>query len=142
MRILITGSRNWDLMESISGRITETIVDYIEDNPHLKSGPIDWVKIVHGGCPKGADFLADQFARKVLLLPQSNVEVYEADWAQFGRAAGFRRNRRMVNSMPDVCLAFLRDNSRGTTNCRDLADKAGISTQTFRYEDELEKYGF
>lgn len=142
MRILITGSRNWDLMESISARITEAIIDYVKDNPHLKSRPIDWVTIVHGDCPFGADYLADKFARHVLKLPDSNIERYPADWSTFGKTAGFRRNRRMVNSMPTMCLAFIRDNSNGATNCRDLADKAGIPTETFRYENELEKYGF
>jgi hypothetical protein len=141
MRILITGSRKWDLMESISARITEAIINYVEDNPHLKSKPIDWVHIVHGGNPRGADFLADKFGRHVLMLPDANIEVYEADWAQFGKSAGFRRNRRMVNSMPTMCLAFMRDNSPGTTDCRNQAKRAGIPTETFKYEDELDKYG-
>lgn len=137
MRILITGSRTWDLYESISVRITEAILDWVRDHPGLEKGPINWVSIVHGNCPKGADALADHFATKIL---NCNVERMDADWSQFGRRAGFVRNRRMVNSAPDVCLAFIRDNSKGATGCRDLAKKAGIPTESFYYDDELEKF--
>lgn len=141
MRILITGSRDWDLMESISARITEAIISYAADNPHLKVGSIDWVTIVHGDCPRGADALADLFARRVLMLNDANIEKYPADWAQHGRSAGYKRNSRMVRSMPDMCLAFIRDKSPGSTGCYNLAKSAGISCELFRYEDELEKYG-
>ncbi len=140
MRILITGSRNWDLFESISGRISEAVIAYIEENPALKVGPIDWLHIVHGNCPRGADYLADKFAREVLMLPNENIEKFDADWASFGRSAGHKRNARMVRSMPDMCLAFIRDKSPGSTGCRNLAKQTGIPTETFIYEDELEKY--
>lgn len=139
MRILITGSRTWDLMESISARITESIIDWHRAHPALGNGPIDWVTIVHGNCPRGADALADEFARVVL---HCNIERYDADWAMFGKSAGYKRNLRMVNTAPDICLAFIRDKSKGATMCRDLAKNKGIPTETFYYENELEHYGF
>jgi hypothetical protein len=138
MRLLITGSRDWDLYDSITARITETVLEWVKDHPELGNGPIDWLSIVHGNCPRGADALADQFAVKVLGV---NVERYDADWSQFGKSAGFRRNRRMVNSQPDACLAFIRNKSRGATDCRDQAKKAGIPTESFYYENELDIYG-
>jgi hypothetical protein len=138
MRILITGSRDWDLYESIAARITEAILEWVKDHPGLEKGPIDWVTIVHGHCPKGADALADHFATNIL---RCEVERYPADWSQFGKSAGFKRNRRMVNSMPDICLAFIRDKSRGATDCRNQAKQAGIATETFLYENEIEIYG-
>lgn len=137
MRILITGSRTWDLYDSISARITEAILEWVKEYPGLDRGPIDWVTIVHGNCPRGADALADHFATKVL---HCDVERYDADWAQFQKRAGFVRNRRMVNTMPDVCLAFIRDRSKGASSCRDLAKAAGIPTETFLYENEIELY--
>ncbi len=130
-RILITGSRTWDDYDTLCKAIVDTIIDYVKENPHLNKGPIDWVTIVHGNCPNGADKLADIFATQVL---NCRVERYDADWKTFGKRAGFVRNRRMVNSMPDVCLAFIRDKSKGATNCRDLAKAAGISTETFIYD--------
>lgn len=38
----------------------------------------------------------------------------------------------MVDLGADYCLAFILDESNGSTHCRDLAVKAGIETKTFR----------
>jgi hypothetical protein len=136
-RILITGSRTWDDYNTIAKAISDTIVAYAEEHPHLKSGPLDWVSIVHGNCPNGADKLADIFASKVL---RCKVERYDADWATFQKRAGFVRNRRMVDSLPDACLAFIREKSKGATMCRDLAKAKGISTETYIYEENNDNF--
>lgn len=138
MRILITGSREWDNHKSIYHRIAEVIDAWIMDHPGIdRAKPLGWVTIVHGACPKGADKIADIFSESVL---RKEAEKYPADWRVFGKSAGFKRNLRMVNTMPDVCLAFIRDNSKGATMCRDMAKRSGIPTETFRYEDEIEHY--
>lgn len=138
MRILITGSRDWDLDRSIGYHILEAIGEWIDTHPGLtKEGPFHWVTIVHGECPTGADKLADMFAHKWGF----GVEAYPADWKTHGRSAGFKRNARMVNTHPEVCLAFIRNKSKGTTGCRDLAKKAGIPTESFYYENEVERFG-
>src|SRR3954471_4405519 len=108
-RILITGSRDWDDYDTVCKTIINTIGEYLQEHPELRTRPVDWVTIVHGDCPKGADRLADIFATNVL---GCDVERYPADWGT-GRAAGFKRNARMVNTAPDVCLAFIRDKSKG-----------------------------
>ncbi len=136
-RILITGSRTWDDYDTIAKTIVKTIGEYIEEHPELRSRPVDWVTIMHGDCPRGADYLADLFAKNVL---KCNIERYAADWATHGKSAGFKRNRRMVNNLPDVCLAFIRDRSKGATNCRDLAKNAGIATETVHYDPEKVKH--
>lgn len=131
-RILITGSRTWDDYDTICKKIVEAIKDYVEEHPEFQSRPIDWVTIVHGNCPQGADKLADLFASQVL---RCDVERYDADWRAFGKRAGFVRNRRMVNTAPDICLAFIRDKSKGATGCYNLAKQAGIASEKFLYED-------
>lgn len=137
MRILITGSRDWDNFKSIQYRIVEAIEEWINDHPGLdSSGPLDWVTIIHGGNPRGADRIADIFARKHGLP----LEVYEAQWDKFGRSAGYRRNRLMVSKNPTICLAFIKDKSRGATDCRNQSKQAGIPTETFLYEDECERF--
>ena len=110
MRILITGSRMWVNREAIAAELSSAIVGV--------SAPV----VVHGGCPTGADAIADRLAR----LYGCAVEVYEADWDQHGRAAGPVRNQKMVDLGADVCLAFPLGDSRGTRDCMRRAFAAGI----------------
>ncbi len=117
----------------------QAIEEWLQEYPHLRSKPLSqWLTVIHGGCPRGADRLADIFARSIL---DCKVIVYPADWAQYGKRAGFVRNLQMVQkSNADVCLAFIKDKSKGATGCRDQAKKHGIPTETFIYTDECEKW--
>ena len=114
--VLITGSRTWDCPEKV-----EACLDYL----HLRHGSA--LVVVHGACPAGGDLHADLWCR----LHDVRQRRYPADWSQ-GPAAGPRRNAAMVATGPDICLAFIRDNSRGATGCADLAEKAGIPTVRYR----------
>lgn len=120
MRVLITGSRTWTNASAISMALA-----------WFSTGmnPSD-VTVVHGNA-QGADRLADYEARRQGM----HVERHPAAWKLHGRRAGFVRNELMVASHPDVCLAFIRDSSRGATMCADLAEKAGIPTHRYT-EDE------
>lgn len=129
-RLLITGSRTWDDYDTLKKAIVDVMKELVEERPELKNYPVrTWFSIVHGNCPRGADMLADLFARTVLKI---EPELYEADW-RVGKHAGFLRNSRMVDSMPDACLAFIRDRSKGASGCRDLAKRKGIPTETITY---------
>ena len=44
--------------------------------------------------------------------------------------SGPRRNRAMIEEGADLCLAFIRNHSRGTTGCAEMAKLRGIETQT------------
>jgi len=116
MRILVTGSRDWDDWETLDTALT-SVVDGGE------------IAIVHGGA-RGADQMAGAWARKYGLTE----EVFPAQWSTHGRRAGFVRNTEMVATMPDVCLAFIRNGSRGASMTADLAEKAGIPTHRYAKE--------
>jgi predicted polyphosphate/ATP-dependent NAD kinase len=76
--------------------------------------------IIHGGA-NGADSFAGEWAkiRGVSQMP------YLADWNAHGRAAGPRRNARMLaEGKPDVVIAF--PGGRGTANMINQADRAGV----------------
>jgi hypothetical protein len=136
-RILITGSRTWDDYDTLKYAIVDLLKEVVEDNPELRKQPLYWVTILHGNCPRGADRLAHIFASQVL---KCKIEIYEADW-RVGKKAGYIRNKRMVDTMPDACLAFIRDKSKGATGCRNLAKAAGIPTETIIYDSGKVKDG-
>lgn len=108
MRILVTGARDWDDVGEI----------YTQLFPYMCVGNV----LVHGGCPTGADAIANKIWREKGLA----VEVYPAEWKMYGRAAGPIRNKLMVDSKPDLVLAFRFVESRGTKNCVMLARKANL----------------
>ena len=116
-RILVTGSRTWTDWRTITGALIQA---------HRDLNPDRMPVLVHG-CAAGADFLAAQAARKL----GWEVEDHPADWSARGKAAGFIRNAEMVALGADVCLAFIRDGSRGATHCADTAEKAGIPVRRF-----------
>lgn len=114
MRVLVTGSRNWTDIETIR----DTFNAYFAENP-LTEVPT----LVSGHCPRGADYLAEQ----IFLDKGYDLDLYPANWS-LGRAAGPIRNQKMVETAPDVCFAFILDNSKGATHCSQLALKAQIPT--------------
>jgi aspartate/tyrosine/aromatic aminotransferase len=112
-RVLVTGSRNWNDVETIWQAMSEVV---------REAGQGREIVIVHGACPRGADWHADRWAK----LADAQIERHPADWARHGKAAGFRRNAEMVQLGADVVLAFIRDNSRGASHTAALAEAAGI----------------
>ena len=117
-RILVTGSRTWEDREAVLFELAGLSILHSGDGV---------VVVVHGACPKGADALAASCAQECGLTQ----EPHPADWERYGRPAGFRRNAEMVALGADVCLAFIKDGSRGATHCADLAEKAGIPVRRF-----------
>jgi hypothetical protein len=118
MRILITGSRAWTDDDQI----------YVALDNAAGHLPADAVTLVSGACPSGADRIAEDIASATFgwLL-----ETHPADWKKHGRRAGFVRNAEMVALGADICLAFIKDGSRGASMTADLADKAGITTARY-----------
>lgn len=97
--------------------------------------------VMHGAC-RGADLIAHDWAHA--RRPRIRPREFPANWAQWPLDAGTIRNRQMVETGPDACLAVILKcglmscrrlrphGSHGSTHCADLAESRGIPT--FRHE--------
>jgi YspA, cpYpsA-related SLOG family len=106
LRVLVCGSRTWDDADEIRkvlerfGRETT---------------------IVHGGA-RGADTIAAGVAHALGM----QVEEYPADFELHGRPAGIIRNIEMIETEPDLVVAFWDGVSTGTKHTLSLAKKNRI----------------
>jgi hypothetical protein len=103
VKILVCGDRNW--------KETDTIFNWLAKF-HKSS------TIIHGNA-RGADTIGGKIAEKLGML----VLPYPANWEKYGKAAGPIRNQQMLDSKPDLVLAFHSDlkNSKGT---KDMVQRA------------------
>lgn len=120
-RILITGSRDWENRAAIQEALDAFWC------PDCDPGSV----LVSGACPTGADRIAEEIWESA----GAEVERHPADWNEYGKAAGFIRNKEMVDLGADVCLAFIRSSSKGATHTADLAEAAGIPTKRIIQND-------
>jgi hypothetical protein len=113
------------------------------------------LEVVHGAAREGADALAAGWAVNwgIRGWPVSQ-EARPANWnapcgsecrhgargvrrdgSEFCQYAGHRRNGEMVASGIHACVAFWRNNSPGTRDCFQKAEKAGITPLILRWDD-------
>ena len=85
MKVIVTGSRDWDDYEVIHFALASSGVSFV----------------VEGGA-RGADRLARQ-AAIALGIPYATVE---AEWTRYGKAAGALRNQAMLDQHPDAAQVF------------------------------------
>lgn len=81
------------------------------------------IRCIIEGEARGADTLARKYAErhKIHVLP------FPAQWDLHGKAAGPIRNTEMLRvGKPDLVIAFMAKDSRGTKNMVSQAEKAGI----------------
>lgn len=84
------------------------------------------VLIISGGAP-GIDTLAERYAREENIP----LQVFPADWEQFGKSAGPRRNTQIVEAATHV-LAFPSASSVGTYDTVRKAERADKELHVIR----------
>lgn len=111
MKVLVTGSRHWDIAGQILDRLAKL--------PKLTT-------IITGGA-RGVDATAGVAAR----VNGFDLIEFPANWTGRGKAAGPYRNRLMLDMNPDLVIAFHEDyeNSKGTKDCVEEAKRRGIKVE-------------
>lgn len=117
---IVAGSRAFNNYELLRKTMLERF-DVEEDQLTIISGTAN-----------GADTLGEQFAKEYNL----NLIRMPADWKQFGKSAGFRRNIEMAKKAIEMKLdgynphliAFWDGESKGTEQMISIAEKVGINT--------------
>jgi hypothetical protein len=118
-RILVSGSRNGfdpEPFAAVLGTYVELGLTYEGE-----------VVIIHGAA-KGVDAMCDAWEDS---YPGVTIERYPANWAEHGRSAGPRRNQVMLDTDPDIVLAFKKNfnmklDNGGTEHMIKIAAKAGV----------------
>ncbi len=118
-KICVNGSRDFNDPELLARHLDDRIPVGAEKS----------FRIIAGGA-RGADRLAENYARK-RGIPLS---VYPANWNADGKAAGFIRNKQMVD-LADELISFWNGTSRGTKHTIDLANAKGIPVNVIHYLD-------
>ena len=120
-RLLVTGSRTWGSEAADTVRLRQAL-NHVAQEVGYRT-PI----LIHGGA-RGLDRLAASHWRGLGLPTEEHLPDWDGPW---GRQAGFRRNELMVNLGANLCLAFIRDQSRGATHCANFAERRNIRTIRF-----------
>ena len=107
IKVAIVGSRDFNDFDLLKDKI----------NPIFLK--LEWQidSIVSGGA-RGTDSMAEKYAKDNKI----STIIYRPDWEKHGNSAGIIRNRTIIQSS-DLVIAFLMDNSRGTTNSINVAKK-------------------
>jgi hypothetical protein len=126
LRLLVCGSRHWSDARLLAQVIDQIVTEHGRGRPGV---------VVIEGAARGADRLAGELAR----ARGWQLEEYSADWRGEGRAAGPRRNARMLREgRPERVIAFT-DNlttSPGTTDMVQRARAAGVPVLLVGHQPE------
>lgn len=119
-RILVTGSRVCDDPDPVFLSLERSLADF------------GALTVIHGGA-SGVDAISGEWARqKIFAKLPVRLEVFPANWERYGRRAGPIRNRQMLESGVDLCLAFPGKTSPGTWDCVRQALAMGILVRVCR----------
>lgn len=91
--------------------------------------------IVSGGA-KGTDSLAERYAKEHKIP----IKIFPADWNNFGKSAGYKRNRQMHEFLAQhskrKCICFWDGQSKGTAHNFELAKEFHTELEVIRFDNK------
>lgn len=119
VRVIIAGGRDFNDLELMKEKC-----DYYLSDAVKKGYTIEIVS----GTAKGADKLGEEYAK----LRGYSIAYFPADWASFGKRAGYLRNQQMAN-FSDALIAFWDGSSKGTKHMIDISKNKNMPTRIVKY---------
>lgn len=117
MKVLVCGSRHFNDKE-----LLHSVLDKIN------------ITTIIQGEARGADTMGREYAEERRL----NCLSFPAEWDKHGKRAGPIRNYQMLKEgKPDLVVAFLAPNSRGTKHMIEIAQKAGVPVEIIHIDNKL-----
>jgi hypothetical protein len=126
MKVLISGDRDW-----VDYDIVEVILRGLHEKALIADGTLEIVE----GEARGADikarkagtYIMENFHTHFGVTPRVEISQHYAKWNEYGKAAGVIRNQEMLDTDPDVVIAFHNNisDSKGTKDMINRAKKAG-----------------
>ena len=110
MRVLVCGGRDYQDKDKVFA-----VLDEIHSQTPISA-------IVHG-CARGADTLGSDWA----WVRGIDEERYPANWKLYGKKAGPLRNQQMLDTKPDLVIAF--PGGCGTYHMINISREAGLEVR-------------
>ena len=134
-RVIIAGGRSFSDKALMEKKMDKILSRFLNKDAQRILGTrlIEGVTII-SGTAHGADKLGEWYA-KMRYLPVMRVG---AEWAKYGRSAGYKRNQLMANHA-DALVAFWDGKSRGTKHMIDIAHDKGLAVRVIRYDNSYEE---
>ena len=106
-KVVIAGSRYFNDYEFFSSKVDLCL-------SRLKK---EYDIVILSGHYSGVDIMAERYAQE----NGFNVEVFPAEWGKYGKSAGPKRNKQMID-ISDFCIAFP-SGGKGTNSLINFAQK-------------------
>ena len=117
-KVIIAGGRDFNNYELLKNKC-----DYYLSN--LDNTEI----VIISGVARGADSLGEKYAKE----RGYKIDSYPANWNKYGKSAGYRRNKEMVD-IASAAICFWDGKSKGTKHTIDLCKEKGIPIKIVKYE--------
>lgn len=87
--------------------------------------------VIVSGAARGADKLGEKYAKE----RGYRIDSHPADWNTYGKAAGYIRNKEMVD-IASAAICFWDGESKGTKHTIDLCREKGIPVKVVKYKEK------